>query len=399
MATAAAVRRMWAKLSPDFTADWISIKPQTLALIQDGRAAAAATATGYVEQTLRETNQEAPAVGIVSTPAFLRTAPDGRSMDTLLDEPIIWAKTHIKDGMTVEGALAQAGNTLVAATLTLLADTRRGIYHADIIQRPRVSGYVRMLNPPSCDRCVVLAGKWFRWNQGFLRHPRCDCQHIPATEQIAGDLTTDPYAYFQSLTKGQQDRTFGRIEARAIRDGGDIFRVINTRSRGLGTAKGAMRYGTPSRMTVDDIYRIAGTRTNAIRLLEREGYITGPQNAAGNILGQREGFGALGKGGRARAASDAVREARQTGRRDPLNRYTMTSAERRLYDAKHRLDVGRTGVMPRSIGANSADKNLPPTPITPKQLVQLETEYQREIAKIPTAPASVQRLAQLLGIT
>jgi hypothetical protein len=120
-----------------------------------------------------------------------------------------------------------------------------------------------MLNPPSCNRCVVLAGKWFRWNQGFQRHPRCDCRHIPSTENISGDITTDPYAYFKSLTAEQQTATFGRIEARAINDGADIYRVVNISQRGMPTAgsKQAIKYGTPRKMTVDQIYRTAGTRT------------------------------------------------------------------------------------------------------------------------------------------
>jgi hypothetical protein len=152
-----------------------------------------------------------------------------------------------------------------------LADTRRQVYQADIISRPTLTGYARMLNAPSCSRCVVLAGKWFRWNQGFQRHPRCDCIHIPASESVAGDMRVDPRAYFDSLSKDAQEKTFTASGARAIRDGADPAHVVNIRQRGLTVAKPSRRRGT--HMTVDDIYRVAGSRSEAIRLLEQEGYI------------------------------------------------------------------------------------------------------------------------------
>lgn len=377
-----------------------------VSLVQTGRAAAAASSLAYVPAVLEETGQRNDPVGIVSTEGFLQSAPDGRDMGTLLDESTIRAKVAAARGAASSEALATAGSWLTGTLLTVMADTSRGIVATDIAQRPTITGYVRMLNPPSCSRCAILAGKWFRWNAGFQRHPRCDCRHIPSSEDMAGDLRTDPYAYFHSLSKDDQYRMFGKSNARAINEGADIYRVVNIDQRGLGTVKSARKYGTPHRMTPDDIFQVAGTRTNAIKMLEHEGYITGPQVRGGNILGQREGFGQLGKGGNARAASDAVKKARDTGQRDPLNRYTMTAAERRLYDAKVRLDVARTGVYPRSVGANSADKFVRPERITPKQLELIEQQYRDEVAKLAPAPgstrrqpaASVLRLADLLGI-
>lgn len=359
-----------------------------------------AAAVPYTAAVLAETGQTAAPIGQLVPAAFVQSAPDGRPVDTLLDEPPIWARTHIRDGATVNRALEQAGHALTALSLTILADTRRSVYGADIIQRPAVAGYVRMLNPPSCDRCVVLAGKWFRWNEGFLRHPRCDCQHIPASENVGGDLRTDPYAYFNSLTAEAQEKTFGRIEARAIRDGGDIYRVVNLRGRGLATAKGNMRFGTPSRMTVDDIYKVAGTRRNAIRMLEREGYITGPQTAGGNIIGRyRERFDDLASTPRAGSARARVLEARRTGVRDPLDRATMTVAERRLFDANYRYRYARRhGHLPRSIGPNSADyaAGARGARATAADIAELENTLLAELADARGVQMS--RLVDALGL-
>jgi len=398
--TASAAAKLWGRVGNEFDSGWARVRPQVLSVVQAGRLAAANSSVAFTPAVLAETGQVADPVGELVPAAFILSAPDGRDMGKLLDETVVRAKVGVQSGVVPSVARAQAGSWLTGTLLTVLADTGRSVVSADIAQRPTLSGYVRMLNPPSCSRCVVLAGKWFRWNEGFLRHPRCDCRHIPASEDLAGDLTTDPYKYFHSLSTEMQTATFGRIEARAIRDGADIYRVENIRVRGLATAKGKLRYGTPSRRTVDDIYRTAGTRTNAIKMMQDEGFITGPQTRGGNILGTGEGFGQLGKGGQAKAATEAVTAARAAGVRDPLNRYTMTAAERRLYDANYRLREARaTGNFPRSIGANSADKFTRPVPITPKQLATLERDLQNELKKLANAPASVKRLAKLLGLS
>lgn len=401
--TAATLRKLWGRMGADFDPSWAELRGPATQVVTAGQAAAAAGAAGVVAATLIETGQDGgdPA-GTVNPAVFAGTASDGWDLGTLLDRAPIIAKAQIAGGADVVGSLAVAGRWLTMTALTQVADAGRETIAADIGNHPKVTGYVRMLNPPSCSRCVVLAGKWYRWNTGFARHNRCDCVHIPSTENRAGDFRTDPYAYFRSLTEAGQEQVFGRSEARAIRDGGDIFRVVNVQQRGLAavTSRQARRYGAPTRLTVDDIYRTAGTRANALTMLQQHGYITGPQTRAGNLRGQVEGLGQLGKGGRARAASDAASKARTAGQRDPLNRYTMTAAERRLYDAKVRLDAAeQRGVWLNSIGQNSADRLTTPQPITPAQLAILRRNYSNEVARARGSRAdSVKTLARLLGV-
>lgn len=410
--TAAAVGRLWRRMGDEFDASWEGVRPQMLGIVELGRAAAVENALGYTAQVLAETNQVDDAVGALNPHAFLSTAPDGRRVDTLLAEAVVSAKVAVQGGAKAEAALAQSGRWLTTATLTLLADTRREVYAADIVQRPTLTGYVRMLNPPSCGRCIILAGKWFRWNEGFLRHPRCDCQHVPGAENVVGDERTDPYATFRSMTPGEQEKVFGRSEARAIREGADIYRVVNIQQRGLATARGARRYGTPSRLTVDDIYRRAGTRSNAIRMLREEGFILdrgqvvqplapGVRTDA-QVLAAGRGRATVTIGGRTVATARASRfDAVATGQRDVLNRSTMTAAERRLYDAHHRLQYARTtGNVPRGVGLSSADVNAAPIPATPKRMAELERDLAREVAKLRErgTPESVRRLARALGL-
>lgn len=410
--TAAGAVALWRKMDDDFDQSWGRIRPQALDLVEKGRAAAVVNALGYTSAALAETGQVDDAVGVLSPSAFLKSAPDGRDVGALLDGAVYDAKKAVGRGLATDAALAQGSRWLSTATLTLLADTRREVYGADIIQHPTLTGYTRMLNPPSCSRCIILAGKWFRWNEGFRRHNRCDCQHVPASEAVAGDLRVDPYEMFRSMTPDQQEKTFGRIQARAIRDGADIYRVVNIEQRGLATAKAAARYGTPSRMTVDDIYKVAGTRTNAIRLMQREGYVLDRGQVAvsrapgvrtdAQIIAAGRGRGTFTIGGQTGTTRRASRfDAAQTGQRDPLNRSTMTAAERRLYDANYRLQYARvTGNVPRGVGLSSADVNAAPIPVTAAKMAELEKDLAREKRRLSErgTPGSVRRLARALGL-
>lgn len=172
----------------------------------------------------------------------------------------------------------------------------------------RQKGYVRMLNPPSCSRCVILAGATYYGNDGvmfhqvgndwvkesngtpggFQRHPLCDCIMIPTSEDRAGDLTTDPRVYFDSLSPEEQDAGFGKAKAEAIRLGADMSQVVNA-TRGMrkaqvfGTRQWTTLVGTsargpvgrlPVRLMPESILALAGADTDhALRLLKLYGYL------------------------------------------------------------------------------------------------------------------------------
>lgn len=211
------------------------------------------------------------------------------------------------DGRTLDGLFAQASGpgSLDLMVATQIQDAARFAAGIATVARPNVTGYVRMLNPPSCSRCAVLAGRFYKWNQGFLRHPKCDCRHIPSTEALAHDLTTNPNDYFASLSGAEQDRLFTQSGAQAIRDGADISQVVNawrgggvreaqvfgqnvkvtlegTTSRGVAGKRlgalskdGTSRYRRSQipRLMPESIYAYATDRDDAIRLLRRFGYI------------------------------------------------------------------------------------------------------------------------------
>lgn len=150
-------------------------------------------------------------------------------------------------------------------------------------------GWVRMLTPPSCDRCVLLAGRWYRWSEGFERHPMCDCRHIPSSESDSRNLLTNPEAYFDSLTEQEQNDAFGVSHAEAIRLGADMGQVVNSHTRkgavyvadgteytfeGTGKRPKRGERGAILRPTVWQIYREAkGDREAAKQMLRRFRYL------------------------------------------------------------------------------------------------------------------------------
>ncbi len=400
-------RRSWTRVDwRHLSQSWTPVVARELAPVIAGiQINAAAAGASYGALTLAEQGIWVAPEAFVDPRAFGGYAADGRSLDGLLYSPITSVKSWIADGRSVSEALAMGRGVLDTIVRTVVADAGRQAAGIDTATRKGV-GYVRMLNPPSCHRCVVLAGRFYRWNAGFRRHPRCDCVHVQSvagSTQAALDegLISDPYEYFKSLPKDEQDKHFGKHEAQAIRDGGDIFQVINSKRgrRGAFTTEGTGRHGNARdtlrpgqrRMTPETIYRLNPNREDALKALRDQGYILpGGQVPTGSLRGQREGFGQMGRGGTRKAASEAVLEARRTGVRDPASRYTMTAAERRLYDAEQRYLAALDGYDPyassqafsktpdptgrlRAYGRSSASGRT--RPATPAVLARAEAEY------------------------
>lgn len=245
----AAARRSWRLGSPE------GLLP-ALTVLQGLAARDGAAGVGAM---LAEQNIDAPEMDPVNTDALAGVASDGRPLGSLLEQA---STEHALELMAVT-QIADAGR--VAAGLSIA--TRRNV------------GWVRMVTPPCCPRCALLAGKYFRWNSGFQRHPGCDCRHIPTQEDVASDVRADPKALFDS---GQVNGVT-KAEQKAIADGADVSRVINARrslymdeaghklTREATTRRGV---GLKIRPTPEQIYRTAGDdQAAALRSLKKFGYI------------------------------------------------------------------------------------------------------------------------------
>lgn len=155
---------------------------------------------------------------------------------------------------------------------------------------------------------------WFSANGLIVSN--CQCYGVPATDARPG-THGDPMAFFDGLSRAEQDRRFGASGAQAIRDGADIYQVVNaSRSvqtldqfgrrvlatlegtssrgdwyrtiRGLDEERAGVRFargvadleqGLPryqlrtARLMPGELYKLAEDRDELIRLLRRFGYL------------------------------------------------------------------------------------------------------------------------------
>jgi len=378
-----AARRAWSGVDPgDLTNSWFNALPELAAAVSLVQESAAGAGASYGAATLAAQGLYEAPQHFVNVKAFAGFASDGRSLEGLLYAAVPHTKGLIAGGMEPSTAVSKGGAFLEMATQTTIGDAGRAAAGVDTATRRNV-GYVRMLNPPSCSRCSILAGRFYRWNNGFQRHPKCDCVHVQTTSVAAANtegLVHDPYEYFKSLPALEQDRAYGKAGAQAIRDGSDIFQVVNSRRGmkpgGLVTTEGTSKRGNfgrnGPRLTPEAIYGKGLSRAETLAELERYGYVLpGGQSPAGVIRGQAEGFGQLGRGGTRVGAREAVLKARETGVRDPNVRATMTAAERRVFDAQANWDAVRAGRNPFTNAKNAK--------VTPEVAARVEREYRKHI--------------------
>jgi len=378
-----AAQRAWAGVDPgDLTNSWLRAVPELVAAVSLVQESAASAGASYGAATLAAQGLYDAPQHFVNPKGFAGFASDGRSLQGLLYASVPHTKGLIAGGMDVKDAVSKGRGFLSMVTQTTIADAGRAAAGVDTATRRNV-GYVRMLNPPSCSRCSILAGRFYRWNAGFNRHPKCDCVHVQTTAVAAAEtegLIHDPYEYFKGLPAAEQDRTYGKAEAQAIRDGADIFQVVNARRGvkpgGLITTEGTSRRGNfgrnGPRLTPEAIYAKGLSREQTLSELERYGYILpGGQNPLGVIRGQAEGFGQLGRGGTRVGAREAVLRARETGVRDPNVRATMTAAERRVFDAQANWDAVRAGRNPFT--------NAKAAKVTPDVAARAERDFRKYI--------------------
>lgn len=218
-------------------------------VVAEAQVRAAQDALESIDPMLEEQSIDAPVSGRITAASFGGTATDGRPLESLFSQAQSLFALGVMIATQVQDAARQAAATSIAA-------------------RPEI-GYVRMLSPPSCERCVVQAGKYFRFNEGFLRHPKCDCRHVPTLENVAGDLTTDPDEYFASLTREEQDSTFGKSGAEAIRLGANVGQVVNARRVTAGMS--FAQVPAIKRDARGNLYTTEGTTRRAVAYQQQRG--------------------------------------------------------------------------------------------------------------------------------
>ncbi|MFF2522242.1 VG15 protein [Streptomyces liangshanensis] len=313
--TADRVQALWRELDRrDLTGSWESfVGPRIVAAVTAGQLAAAAGADEYTAAVVAADGATSDPSGRIRPAAFAGVAADGRALESLLYLPVITSKQALAAGLDDVEAMMRGLHQLLRMAASEVADAGRGATGTAITANRTIRGYIRVVNPPACGRCIILAGLEYGWNAGFQRHPRCDCVHMPSTLIARGRHhrgAFDPKAYFDSLSEREQARIFTQAGAQAIRDGASMTSVINAR-RGMYTAdaygqrvratrdsttrrgsfyrqerRRAIQRGlipnsgrgfrlVAPRLLPEEIYRLAGNdRGQAIAMLRRFGYLT-----------------------------------------------------------------------------------------------------------------------------
>ncbi|MEV6696234.1 hypothetical protein AB0M68_03600 [Streptomyces sp. NPDC051453] len=268
--TANEVQRLWQQLDRrDLSGSWrASVGPRIVRAVTAGQLASAGAADEYVDAVVDAEGADPGRAGRVRPEAFAGAAADGRALESLMYLSVITSKQGIAGGLSVDDALMRGLRQALRLGASETTEAGRGAVGASMAGKRTIQGYVRVVQPPACGRCIILAGKEYGWNKGFQRHPRCDCVHLPTTliarnqHRDRGGFI-DPKAYFGSLSRAEQDRVFTAAGARAIREGGDMAQIVNAR-RGMYTTTA---YGRTLRATHEGatrrgyFYRLERRRT------------------------------------------------------------------------------------------------------------------------------------------
>jgi hypothetical protein len=251
-AAVSAVSRLWRRMGSDFDGSYARLEPDLLAVLFTAQERVADGALAYVPDVLGG-DSPPPLYGSEGS-RFVGVAGDGLPVASMAYGAVIQAKQAVAAGLDVADALARGGRHLTLASGTLLSDTGRA---AEKVSggAHRVKRWTRMLNPPSCGRCVILAGKVSRQSEAFDRHPGCDCRNVPSTEDTGDDARTDPKAYLDSLSEAEQDRVLGsKANGQAFRDGADMNQLINA-YRKAGAVRPAQVHGVNIKYTTEGTTR------------------------------------------------------------------------------------------------------------------------------------------------
>lgn len=300
MTAVALMVRLWSRIDRDnLVESWDAAAAAALGRFTDLQLAAATAGAGYNAAALRDQGlPDSPEAQVIPA-ALAGVASDGRPLETLLRTPLETVAVALDKGWALAPAMRAGRASVRRIAHTQIGDAGRAAAGVDIAARPGV-GWTRMLTGKSCSRCAVLAGRVYRWNAGFDRHPQDDCVHVAtsAAAALREGLVDDPKVYFDSLSREEQDKRFTKAGAQAIRDGADIGQIVNAR-RGMSTAgrdqfgnrvgrlaptqvfgqdvfttlEGTTRRGLAGQRLIAEGARLSGERAETVRRITRKGEV------------------------------------------------------------------------------------------------------------------------------
>jgi hypothetical protein len=244
-------------MGDDLDASWLAIAPRVRQIVTAAQIGAARDGIAYVPAVLAEQGARIKPDVDIRPQGIAGLASDGRSLDALLYSAVINARAA--KVVSLAERLQVGGRSLDRIVQTQVADASRDAVKVAMTARPGVR-WVRIVNPPCCQRCAVLTGDARTYSHPFERHPGCDCTMLPTTvasPDFAGQKLTA--ADVTDLTQKQKD---------ALADGANFHSTINDYQRKRADFSG---YLPPTR--VDKVIDRAGQRDKAAAALAELGIL------------------------------------------------------------------------------------------------------------------------------
>lgn len=226
--------RLWAHFDlSNLDSSWDLLAPRMVAEAVAAQVTAARQTTPYLN---RVTAGDAPRP---VPEAFAGVTLDGRELAPAMYGAVTTTKRVIAAGRPPQEAFTVGASFLATVVGAAVQDMGRQADMVGAVGRGWTR-YVRALSPGACSRCAILAGKGST-AVPFKRHPRCKCVAcpVPVDPTTGRELAVEgffdtPGDYFDSLSRGEQDRVFTNAGAEAIRQGADPVKVVNARRGAYG---------------------------------------------------------------------------------------------------------------------------------------------------------------------
>ena len=225
--------------------------------------AAAALAASFVASQASEQGLDPAPVAPISPPAWAGLTSAG---GVLLD--------YLSAASTPDQRALRAVQQVV--------DAGRSAHGVATAATPSLAGHIRYLNPPSCARCAILAGRFYRYSEGFERHTNCDCVMVAVGEDVDPNLIGDPMQAWRDgqilnsrIDKETGERIFSpgftQAQQKALDKGANMAKLVNLgRGSGIKVPGRGLKGG---RLTPDAIFQINTDRNAALSQLRQWGYI------------------------------------------------------------------------------------------------------------------------------
>lgn len=257
-AVVAAILALWRAAGPSGFRGEVT---QAAGILAAGQLVAATLASAYLDAV---TADQGLGPGLRINPRRIAgTTGDDLPLTDVLTAPTRRTWALMDSGADYASASLSGEATLTRIVANEVTQAATDAVTVGMVGNQDVTGFVRVLHTPSCGRCAVIAGRWYAVNDGFDRHPGCDCVHVPAAERATvAPLQTSADAYFRSLSDREANRRFGAEVADKIRAGADVTKTVNNAQRGT------HRYRTAA-----ERWAAAKSRDTAVADLIRTGYL------------------------------------------------------------------------------------------------------------------------------